>query len=121
MFCDQETDGGGWTVIQKRQDGSENFFRGWQDYKNGFGSISGEFWIGLDKIHKMTSQRKYRLRVDLEDTAYAEYDYFAVGDEADEYRLKLGNFVGGKCFVVLELYVKLLSNPAEIFRIYYKI
>ena len=81
VFCDQTTAGGGWTVFQKRLDGSVDFYRGWSDYKNGFGNLNGELWLGLDKIHRLT-KTKNRLRVDLEDTtgktAYAEYDMFAV-------------------------------------------
>ena len=67
MFCDQKTAGGGWTVFQKRLDDSVDFYRGWDDYKRGFGNLNGEFWLGLDKIHRLTKQRS-RLRVDLEDT-----------------------------------------------------
>lgn len=33
-------------MIQRRMDGSVNFYRGWNEYKNGFGSIDSEFWIG---------------------------------------------------------------------------
>ena len=76
MYCDQTTAGGGWTVFQKRLDGSVNFYRGWDDYKRGFGNLTGEYWLGPDKIHRLTNDRG-RLRVDLEDksgnTAYAEY------------------------------------------------
>ena len=97
VFCDQTTAGGGWTVFQKRLDGSVNFYRGWADYKNGFGNLNGEFWLGLDKINRLT-KTKNRLRVDLEDTtsktAYAEYDMFAVTSERTKYKLSLGSYNG---------------------------
>ena len=84
VFCDQTTTGGGWTVFQKRLDGSVDFNRGWADYKRGFGNLNCEFWLGLDKINRLT-KTKSRLRVELEDTqgktAYAEYDFFAVSSE----------------------------------------
>lgn len=48
------TKGGGWTVIQKRFDGSEDFFREWRDYKFGFGNLHREFWIGLENIYQLT-------------------------------------------------------------------
>jgi len=66
VFCDQTTAGGGWTVFQKRLDGSVDFYRGWADYKRGFGNLNGEFWLGLDKINRLTKLRN-RLRVELED------------------------------------------------------
>ncbi|KAL9985718.1 hypothetical protein ACROYT_G008156 [Oculina patagonica] len=98
VFCDQTTAGGGWTVFQKRLDGSVDFYRGWTDYKNGFGNLNGEFWLGLDKIHRLTKTTKNELRVDLEDTAgktaYAEYDMFAVTSERTKYQLSLGTYSG---------------------------
>ena len=95
VFCDQKTAGGGWTVFQKRLDGSVDFYRGWNDYKRGFGNLNGEFWLGLDKIHRLTKTRN-KLRVDLEDTTgntvYAEYDMFAVTSERTKYQLSLGTY-----------------------------
>ena len=97
MFCDQTTAGGGWTVFQKRLDGSVDFYRGWDDYKRGFGNLNGEFWLGLDKIHRLTKERS-RLRVDLEDlngnTAYADYSVFGVSSERSKYKLSLGTYSG---------------------------
>ncbi|CAH3189213.1 unnamed protein product [Porites lobata] len=98
VYCDQKTAGGGWTVFQKRLDGSVDFYRGWDDYKGGFGNMNGEFWLGLEKIHRLTKEQ-CRLRVDLEDfenqTAYAEYDSFGVGDEQSKYKLGLlGQYAG---------------------------
>ena len=98
VFCDQKTAGGGWTVFQKRRDGSVDFFRGWNDYKNGFGNLDGEFWLGLDKIHRLTVSSAYKLRVDLEDhhgnTAFAEYSSFYVTSERAKYQLSLGSYSG---------------------------
>ena len=98
VFCDQTTAGGGWTVFQKRMNGSVDFYRDWADYKRGFGNLSGEFWLGLDKIHRLTSSGGYELRVDLEDfagnTVYAEYYSFEVKSEGTKYQLSIGNYSG---------------------------
>ncbi|XP_035685155.1 ryncolin-1-like [Branchiostoma floridae] len=98
VFCDMHTDGGGWTVFQRRQDGSEDFYRGWADYKAGFGKLDGEFWLGNDKLHQLTSQAQYELRVDLEDfegnSAYTQYQVFTVGSEAERYMLTFGGYNG---------------------------
>ena len=98
VYCDQKTAGGGWTVFQKRQDGSVGFYRGWDDYKRGFGNLTGEFWLGLDKIHRLTESNSNKLRVDLEDvhgkTAFAEYSSFVVENEGARYKLNLGTYSG---------------------------
>ena len=98
VVCDQTTAGGGWLVFQKRLDGSVDFYRGWAEYKRGFGSLTGEFWLGLDKIHRLTSSGNYKLRVDLEDfsanTYYAEYDFFKVASEREKYELSVGRYSG---------------------------
>ena len=66
-----ETDGGGWVVFQRRMDGTVDFYHNWTDYVKGFGDLNGEFWLGLNKIHRLTAIKKHpnniTLRVDLED------------------------------------------------------
>jgi len=98
IYCDQKTAGGGWTVFQKRQDGSVDFYRAWDAYKSGFGNLNGEFWLGLDKINRLTVSSKNKLRVDLEDlhgnTAFAEYSSFSVTSERAKYQLNLGSYSG---------------------------
>ena len=104
VFCDQKTAGGGWTVFQKRSSGAVDFFRPWDDYKRGFGNLNGEFWLGLDKIHRLTAAGN-KLRVDLEDihgsTAFAEYRSFSVASERAKYLLSLGSYSGETEFAAI--------------------
>ncbi|KAL2101558.1 hypothetical protein ACEWY4_003319 [Coilia grayii] len=97
-WCEQSRAQGGWTVIQSRQDGSVNFFRTWEQYKQGFGNLDGEYWLGLEHLYWLTAQVQYRLRVFMEDwqgrQVYAEYDSFRLEPETDWYRLRLGNYNG---------------------------
>lgn len=65
VFCDMETDGGGWTVIQRRKIGLISFSQSWKQYKEGFGSPQGDFWLGNEHIHRL-SRRPTTLRVELE-------------------------------------------------------
>ncbi|KAL9967881.1 hypothetical protein ACROYT_G026184 [Oculina patagonica] len=98
VYCDMRTDGGGWTAFQRRQDGSVDFYRGWNDYKAGFGQLTAEFWLGNDKIHRLTASRPSSLRVELEDwsggKSYAKYGKFNIGDEQAQYRLEVGSYSG---------------------------
>ena len=93
-----ETDGGGWTVFQRRQDGSVDFNRNWTDYKNGFGNLNGEFWLGLGKINRLTKKQSNTLRVDLGDfdgnTKYVQCTTFSVGNSTTEYTLTVGGYSG---------------------------
>ena len=92
------TVGGGWTIFQRRLDGSVDFYRGWKSYKNGFGNPNGEFWLGLDKINRLTKSTSNVLRIDMEDTGgnskYANYGFFAVSSEKSKYQLSLGLYSG---------------------------
>ena len=87
-----------WTVIQNRFDGSIDFFRNWNAYKEGFGSASGEFWLGNDVIYQLTSRFCFKLKVVLKDrdssTAYAIYDAFKISNEGDGYRLTIEDYHG---------------------------
>ncbi|XP_050511903.1 microfibril-associated glycoprotein 4-like isoform X4 [Diabrotica virgifera virgifera] len=92
VLCDMETKGGGWTHIQKRFDGSQDFYLPWRDYKFGFGDLVGEFWIGLENIYHMTAFDRNELLIELTDTdkntSYAQYSTFSIGCEKDGYPLK---------------------------------
>ncbi|XP_074836075.1 angiopoietin-related protein 6 isoform X2 [Carettochelys insculpta] len=100
VWCEQEHEGGGWAVIQRRQDGSVAFFTTWHHYQHGFGSLEGEHWLGLESIRRVTGQGPgpYALRVLLEDWAgrqvYAHYDRFFLEPAGDAYRLRLGRYHG---------------------------
>lgn len=98
-FCEQTKFGGGWLVIQHRFDGSVEFYRNWTEYKNGFGEADKEFWIGLDRLHKLTKDKSHQLLIELEDFAgeykYARYAGFQIGDQSEKYSLKtLGAYSG---------------------------
>ncbi|KAI8492923.1 hypothetical protein Bbelb_295200 [Branchiostoma belcheri] len=90
--------GEGWTVAQRRKDNTTDFYRTWQEYKRGFGSPLGDFWLGNDRLHLLTSQGRYKLRVYMEnwdgESRYSDYDRVAIEDEAGLYRLRLGKYTG---------------------------
>ncbi|XP_036668620.3 angiopoietin-related protein 2-like [Drosophila suzukii] len=92
VACDQFRMGGGWTIILRRTDGSENFYREWNDYKNGFGNVSNEYFLGLDKLHAMTNNQQQELLVVMEtpegEQAYELYSNFRIGSESSDYTLE---------------------------------
>ncbi|KAM4524345.1 microfibril-associated glycoprotein 4-like isoform 1-T2 [Odontesthes bonariensis] len=96
VYCDMDSLGGGWTVFQRRMDGSVNFYRPWDQYSTGFGNAAGEYWLGLEDIHQMTRKGNYELLVDMEDfegrKAFARYSSFKVDAECDGYRLNVAGF-----------------------------
>lgn len=93
-------------IFQRRTNGSIDFYQTWTMYKVGFGAKSGEHWLGNDKLHIITNQKDYSLRVDLMDNAgrsyYARYNLFRIGDENNKYRLNsLGSYSGTAGLFVL--------------------
>ncbi|KAF4118008.1 hypothetical protein G5714_000059 [Onychostoma macrolepis] len=104
VYCQMISDGndedkGGWTVIQRRMDGSVNFYRPWDQYKKGFGNVESEYWLGLENMYQLTRNRVYMLRVDLEDfterKGFALYSSFSVHSETDGYKLLVSGFNDG--------------------------
>ena len=105
-------------MFQKRLDGSVDFYRGWDEYKRSFGNLTGEFWFGLDRIHRLSSNGSYKLRVDLEDfggnTYYAEYDLFKIASEGEKYELSLGSYSGFEFLRCLITIIAVRTNSVEI-------
>ncbi|GFS60071.1 techylectin-5A [Trichonephila inaurata madagascariensis] len=101
VFCDMDTDGGGWTLIQRRGNYSRSydyFFKDWKSYKDGFGDIEKDFWLGNDNIFALTNQRLYSVRFDMkavdEEKRYAFYDTFWIDDENHKYTLHIQDYSG---------------------------
>ncbi|XP_037951676.1 ficolin-2-like isoform X1 [Teleopsis dalmanni] len=97
--CDETEKDGGWLLIQRRIDGSIDFERNWAAFKEGFGNLDGEFFIGLDKLHALTTNSAQELLIVMEDfesaSKFAKYSSFAIGDESEKYALKvLGTYSG---------------------------
>jgi len=99
IWCDMKTNGGGWNVFMKRHDGSVDFYRPWVDYKKGFGSPSGEYWLGLNKINRLSKTMPHKLRIDL--TAFdgakkfGTWRTFMVDDEEHKFTLTARGFRDG--------------------------
>ncbi|XP_062597799.1 ficolin-2-like [Saccostrea cucullata] len=98
VLCDMDVDDGGWLVVQKRLDGSLDFFRDWADYQFGFSDGTNELWIGNEFLHLLTSQALYELRVDMADfdgeSRFAKYKVFVVGNRETKFRLTIGGYSG---------------------------
>ena len=96
-YCDT-SNGGGWLVIQRRQDGSVDFNRTWLEYEDGFGSLTGEFWYGLRALHCLTGQGGWEMRMDIKlangANIFLQYEQFKVASATDKYKLTVGGFQG---------------------------
>uniref|UniRef100_A0A8W8MA27 Fibrinogen C-terminal domain-containing protein n=2 Tax=Magallana gigas TaxID=29159 RepID=A0A8W8MA27_MAGGI len=103
-LCEMDIDGGGWTVFQRRLNGTEDFYRTWVEYKNGFGNLTAEFWFGNEKLYHLLSQGSYELRMDMSDftnqTRYVKYSNVGLTDEITKYTISLSNYSGNveDCF-----------------------
>ncbi|XP_037046930.1 microfibril-associated glycoprotein 4-like [Bradysia coprophila] len=97
VWCDMESESGGWTLIQVRYDGLTDFFRNWVEYRNGFGRVDGDHWLGNNFIHQLTENNDYQLKIEVtgfqdNEFAFAKYSPFHIGSEDENYRLYIGNF-----------------------------
>ena len=96
--CDMTSDGGKWTVIQRRINGSVDFYLNWNDYVNGFGDLEGEFWYGLESIHRLTTREDVELRIELGNGTVPSivwtYQLFKVAGAVSNYRLTIGQASG---------------------------
>ncbi|KAL1377534.1 hypothetical protein pipiens_016199 [Culex pipiens pipiens] len=109
VFCEQILQGGGWAVFQRRMDGSVDFNRNFISYQNGFGNPRGEFWLGLENLHRLSQQMgQTELLVDMEDFVQTEqfmlYRDFAIGNWIDGYKFTIGNIVTGTAGDALSQY-----------------
>ncbi|KAI8747844.1 BgiBFREP21.3 [Biomphalaria glabrata] len=98
VMCDNKTDGGEWIIFQRRINGKVDFYRGWKEYRDGFGDYNiGEFYLGNENIFNLTSDGQYDLRIDLEfnnKKYFAQYKDFKVLSETEKYKLQIGNYSG---------------------------
>ncbi|XP_050073970.1 protein scabrous [Anopheles maculipalpis] len=89
---------GEWTTVQRRQDGTVDFNRSWEEYAQGFGTPAGEFWIGNQALHHLTQDNCSRLRIVMQDiydnTWFADYATFRIDSRDAGFRLDLGGYSG---------------------------
>ncbi|XP_071946050.1 angiopoietin-related protein 2-like [Antedon mediterranea] len=97
VYCNMRKDGG-WTVIQRREDGSENFYRNWANYKKGFGNVHSEFWLGNENINRITFDGHFELLVEmtdqLDEMKFARYSHFLIDTEDSNYALTISGYTG---------------------------
>ncbi|XP_065194448.1 fibroleukin-like isoform X1 [Sycon ciliatum] len=95
--CNMSVDGGGWLVVLRSLGPDSTFWnRDWAAYKNGFGDLNGKFWLGNDRIHTLTQNQTYEVRIDLATrtaTHFVKYNWMRVESEEELYRLTVSRTV----------------------------
>ncbi|XP_032825054.2 angiopoietin-2-like isoform X2 [Petromyzon marinus] len=98
VYCNMESQGGGWTVIQHRENGATDFHRPWQEYKMGFGDVAAEHWMGNQHVYYLSHQQHFVLRVELRDwegnVAFSQYERFYISSEKLNYRIYVKGYTG---------------------------
>jgi len=89
---------GSWTIVQRRYDGSVDFNRTWDEYSRSFGEANGEFWIGNEMLHELTSDNCTKLRIIMQDidnrTWHVDYDNFSIGSRDEGYPIQISDYSG---------------------------
>uniref|UniRef100_A0A0K8R3B3 Putative ficolin/ixoderin n=1 Tax=Ixodes ricinus TaxID=34613 RepID=A0A0K8R3B3_IXORI len=113
VWCDMDTDGGGWTIIQRRskdEEGEDKFEKSKEEYEKGFYGGLSSYWIGNENLHLLTNfpNNEQVLRIELTrqdgNNINVEYDQFKVGSKADEYELSIGKYKGPHGYDALKSY-----------------
>ncbi|XP_057312039.1 ficolin-1-like [Hydractinia symbiolongicarpus] len=96
-YCEMNYLGGGWTVVVNRINGVANFNKTWNSYKEGFGNLKNEFWLGNEYLHLLTKDTEnevlFVMKKFTDSKEYmALYDGFSVGDNSTRYRLTTGTY-----------------------------
>ena len=94
VYCLMDRYDGGWMAFQRRFDGSVEFkSRGWSDFKNGFGDPYGEYYLGNEMLHLLTTAEDHDYRVMATTFTTNERNSklirnVVITDEADKYRIR---------------------------------
>ena len=100
VYCDMRTNGGGWTVFQRRSVGDVDFYREWDEYENGFGNLNGDYWLGLRFINMISKLRSQTLSIRMKRPAdsvdyFALYADFTLGDMETNYNVGVSTLYAG--------------------------
>ena len=108
VSCDMVTDGGGWIIFQNRFDGSVQFNRSWDEYKNGFGTVQGEFWLGNEFLHQLSRRHEEGMEFWIEgttftgDSTHRKSKNFFIGTEQEFYKMSNLTYLNGAPLTLIE-------------------